>query len=141
MIDKFLEKFEEFSSNDKIEDKSEEVKVALFGVYLQALQAIPKAQVPEAAKPQASKINKPHRTATAKQIGFIRSMIKNGKLEADTDTSNLTVGEASALINKGVNSTPSPQPTVTVPEEPEGEFAGSYSHESGGATSQACWWD
>jgi hypothetical protein len=144
MIDKFVEKFEEFAGHEGLENLTDEAKVALFGVYLDVLRPSPQpaATAPAASKPSGSsnsRIRKPNRPATAKQKGFIEKLIRQGKLDDDIDADQLTVGEASTLIDQGINSKPKPAPE---PEpEPEGEYTGSYSHSSGGATSTKAFWE
>lgn len=154
MIDKFLNKFQEFSENEKINHLSDEVKVSLFSVYLQAL----KSKQDEQSKPSVQnapiksnpRIRRPKRPATDKQKGYIRKLVSQGKLDGNQiDLNNLTVAEASNLIDQGVNARVSTlkQPTQINwsksenEEEPEGEFTGSYSHSSNGAISQAEFWE
>ncbi|MHA2135846.1 MAG: hypothetical protein ACW99J_18470 [Candidatus Thorarchaeota archaeon] len=144
MIDKFIEKYREFDSHEDLTDLSSEARIALFGVFLQALQlekpSVPQPQSqPAPASSGNRRISKPNRAATSKQKGFIRTLIRQGKLDDDVDVSNLTVATASALIDQGVKSQPKP---AAVPEpEPEGEFTGSYAHSSGGVTSSAHFWE
>ena len=140
MIDKFTSKFREFASNENLEDLSDEAKVALFGIYLNAIKPTPQPSGGNSGKSQPkSRVRKPNRAATYKQKNYIKRLQQQGKLEDDIDIEELTVGEASKLIDKGVNAPARPKPEPV--EEPEGEFAGSYNHESGNVSSSASWWD
>jgi hypothetical protein len=144
MIDKFTTKFREFASNENLENLSDEAKVALFGIYLDAIKPAPQPSGASQGKSQPantsqSRVRKPNRPATVKQTNFIRRLIKQGKLDGNRiDIHNLTVGAASALIDKGVNAPAKPEPE---PEEEQGEFTGSYTHESGSASSSANFWE
>ena len=151
MIDKFVTKFKEFAEHEDLEDLTDEAKATLFGVYLSVLRPSPAPVAPvkpSGPKSQSnSRVRKPNRPATDKQKKLIDKFIRQGKLDEDTDTVKLTVGEASSLIEQGINSqpkpkpAPEPEPELEVEAEPEGEYAGSYSHSSGGATSQKAFWE
>lgn len=146
MIDKFVKKFKEFASHEDLNDLNDESKVALFGVYLDALRPAPQVAVspqPSGSKSQdksQSRVRKPNRPATEKQRSFIEKLISQGKLDNDIEVDMLTVGEASALIDQGIKAKarkPEPEPEP----EPEGEFTGSYQHSSGGASSGKAFWE
>lgn len=147
MIDKFVKKFSEFAEHEGLENLTDEAKVALFGVYLDALRPTPQPVAPSQPSGSTSqgnnrnKIRKPNRPATVKQKDLIEKFISKGKLDDDIDVDMLTVGEASALIDHGIKSKARSKPAPEPEPEPEGEYAGSYSHSSGGSTSSKAFWE
>lgn len=141
--EKFVQKFNEFASNEELNDLSMDAKVNLFKAYLDTIKPTPQpsgaGNVADVAKSSnQTRIRKPNRPATDKQIGFLKKLVREGKLD-EVDFDDLTVGEASALIEKGVKSKPKPKPEPE--EEPEGEFTGSYHHSSGSVASTQSFWD
>ena len=141
MIDSFAKKFKEFADNENFDEFSEESKVALFCIYMNAIKPSgqPQPQVSAAPASSNSKIRKPNRPATVKQKGFITRLQHQGKLDADIDIDGISVIEASALIGQGMNAPVNPKPEPE--EEKDGEFAGSYAHKSGGSSSSANFWE
>lgn len=144
MIDKFVDKFGEFASHPGLEEFSDEVKATLFGIFLEVLKPEPKAETPAQVQTQ----KKAQRPATPKQTNFIKSLIKKGQLPNNIVISNLSVKQASVLIDQGIktpektHSAPKPDPIPnTATDEPSGVFTGSYKHASGDATSTKHFWD
>ena len=77
MIDKFTSKFREFASNENLEDLSDEAKVALFGIYLNAIKPTPQPSGGSSGKSQTqsqSRVRKPNRAATYKQKNYIKRL-------------------------------------------------------------------
>jgi hypothetical protein len=154
MISKFIATFEKFSESETAADLTDEARVALFGVYCQTMSQLqspkpaPKAQ-PEPSKPAKSRgrrIRNPNRPATYKQLKLVAEMIENGQLDDDVDTDNITISQASSLIDQGIKNgkrpkrAPAPEPEDEPEEEPEGEVQGAYSHQSGGLASESSLW-
>jgi hypothetical protein len=150
MISKFIATFEKFSESESVADLTDEARVALFGVYCQTMSQLQKPAAPPAkpAKTEPTKsrrrIRNPNRPATYKQLKLIAEMIEKGQLDDDVDTDNITILEASSLIDQGIKNgkrpkrapAPAPRPEPEDEDEDE-EFQGAYSHQSGGLASES----
>lgn len=136
MIEKFVAKFKEFAEKEELKTLSDTAKVQLFEIFIKTCgQDKPsgiKKPVQKVETNQSRTIRRPNRAATVKQVSFLKRLIAEGRLDSNTDIDNITVAEASALINEGV-STPKPVP--------QGTFSGAYSHESDGLESEGDFWE
>ena len=149
MIDQFITEFEKFVEyeSEAFEGLSDEAKVALFGIYANHIASRSKKPVKaaRAEKPRRRQsrptIKNPHRPASVKQLKCIVGMIEKGQLDEDIDTDDLTMGEASNLIDQGIKNSkrrrPDPEPEVQEEEdEPQGSFQGAYNNQSGSLASE-----
>jgi len=149
MMDQFLNEYDKFSKNEKIDSLNEDNKIALFSVFCEAMsrkkaptitQAPTPVPAPTQAAPKAesTRPRRGSRQATDKQVTLIRSLQKQGHIPADLDIESLSVKGASAEIDSGIQTQraaknkkaaqpaapkpavkPTPQPAATV--EPVGE--------------------
>lgn len=132
MIDKFLKTFQEFKQREEIQDLDEETKVKLFEIYVRVKTM--KSSKPSGPKSEDKKIRKPNRPATKKQIGFLKKLVADGRIEEEPSYEDLTVNEASRLISIGVKA-------EKTKEEPKGNFSGAFSHQSGEFESDGDFWE
>lgn len=154
MIDQFIAEYEKFVSHESeiVENLSDEAKIALFGIYAQikANRSKPQPAKAEKSKPRRTRptIKNPRRPASRKQLKCIAGMIEKGQLD-DIDTEDLTMGEASDLIDQGIRNgkrrrrAPDPEPELDddeEEEEPQGSFQGAYNNQTGGLSSDGSLW-
>jgi len=153
MISQFTAEFEKFASQESeiIQALSPEAMVALFGVYCQTMsrqqpKVTPKSKTKPEPKQQRPRVRNRSREASVKQLRCIANMIDKNQLDEDIDTENLTMGEASDLIDQGIRNgrRPTPEP-VSDPEpqeeeEPQGSFQGAYNNQTGNMASQNTLW-
>jgi hypothetical protein len=160
MIDQFITEFEKFTTHESeiIENLTDETKVALFGIYCQTMAARAKQtqliQPTKSEKPtrrsthSQPQIKNPNRPASIKQLKCIAGMIEKGQLDEDIGTDDLTMGEASTLIDEGIRNNrkprrapePAPESLEAEDEEPEGAFQGAYNNQTGSLASQNSLW-
>jgi hypothetical protein len=142
MIDKFLSKFKEFNEHEAVSDLADNARVQLFGLYIQAFgQPKPSVPAPKSTSAPARSgkmVHKPNKPATEKQINFLKRLVREGRIDEAPDYQDLTRGQASALISIGVKNEKKQPPQE---EEPQGEFTGSFTHQSGGLESSGHFWE
>jgi len=114
--DKFIAEFQSFCENETVTELSSESQVSLFGTYCNVMVNMNTSK--SKSRPQ------PHSKggATGKQIGFIKTLIKQGNLPEDSLEDDLSKKEASDLIEQGLRD----KKDKKKPKEEQEDFAGSY---------------
>lgn len=124
---KFINEFNSFCSEDQIKNLAETSKVALFTTYCQIMISNPKTQKP--TNNTSTHATRNNGKCTLKQANLLKQLISSNHIDSNIDINNLTIKDASKLIEQGLSNQKSGV-TVTKENDDSEEFAGSYDHGS-----------